>query len=196
MVSEPGCGFHWPRRRVDSKEARSYEGVNELAPEARKNIAPAARPGTKPANVRGPEGRKIDATNLSPLRGWCSDGYEAPGLRPGLGSNGPPGLFVHTFIDRACSAARLSDCRKKMATMVRIGRFDIRHPHSKRSEFVLVTPGRSVFSHSLSTAWSGIQTARTYRRPGYVMALKIAILISLLVILLLFAAPVISALIS
>ncbi len=46
-----------------------YEGVSELAPEARKNIAPAARPGTKAAKVRGPEGRKIDSNNLSPLTG-------------------------------------------------------------------------------------------------------------------------------
>ena len=49
-------------------------------------------------SARGPEGRKIDSHNLTPLRGWAHD-EPNPGLRPGLNSYAPPAL-IHSLIAR------------------------------------------------------------------------------------------------
>ena len=55
------------------------------APEARKNIAPAERPGDPMGeNAGGPEGRKINSNNLTPLWGWAHDRFKTPAFGPQL----------------------------------------------------------------------------------------------------------------
>ena len=47
----------------------------------------------------GPEGRKIDSHNLTPLRGWAHDGDKTPAFGRGYILTALRGLFILTFTD-------------------------------------------------------------------------------------------------
>src|SRR6185436_2733069 len=73
------------------------------------------------AKSTAPEGRKIPAPTLTPLRGCNVFCYRTPGSRPGLHSFGPPGLRATLTV--CPTASRGPATLLKGAVPVLIGRF-------------------------------------------------------------------------